>query len=184
MNDAKMIKTLGWAMGGALGLIASAAHAGTAIQTLNVSANVNSVCNASGTATDVAFGAIPAFLASPQSQSGTVTFQCNKGATVTLTVSNGSNFGLGATGTLRAMKSGTADYISYHVYQPTGATFSSCAGATTDWPAAGVSVSSLWATGGGANTIRLCGAVDAAPATGYAVGASYLDVVTVTATFP
>ena len=38
-------------------------------------------------------------------------------------------FGLGASGSLRAMKSGTADYISYHIFQPTGATFSSCADA-------------------------------------------------------
>lgn len=184
MNDAMTIRKLAWAMGASLGLIASVAHAGIATQTVNVTASVNSVCNASGSATDVAFGAIPAFLASPQTQTGTVTFQCNKGATVQLTVSNGSNFGLGVSGSLRAMKSGTADYISYHVYQPTGATFSSCAGAGTDWPATGINISSLWASSGGPNTVNLCGSVDAAPASGYAVGPSYLDVVTVTATFP
>ena len=184
MTNISTARTLALALGAATGLAIGSAQAGTATQNVNVTANVNSVCNASGTVTDIAFGTIPAFLASPQSATGTVTFTCNKGATVTLTVSNGSNFGLGVSGSLRAMKSGTSDYISYHVYQPTGATFSSCAGASTDWPGAGLSISSLWASNGGPNTINLCGAVDAAPATGYAIGASYADLVTVTATFP
>ena len=168
-----------------MGVLATAAHAGTATQNVNVTASVNSVCSASGSASDVLFGPIAAFLASPQTATGTVQFTCNKGATVTLTVSAGSNFGNGQSGTLRAMRSGaTTDYISYHVYSPTGATFSSCVGASTDWPGAGIGISSLWASNGGPNTINLCGAVDAAPATGYAVGVLYTDTVVVTATFP
>jgi spore coat protein U-like protein len=127
------------------------------------------------------FGAMPAFTTGV-TQTGAVTFTCNKGATVKLTISNGSNFGLGQSATLRAMKSGS-DYVSYHIYTPTGATFSSCAAASTDWPASpGLDVSSLWTSTGGPKTTNLCGAVDAAPAGGYAVG-SYSDLVTVTATF-
>jgi len=184
MSKILNVKILALAMGVSMGLVAAGAKAGSVPQTVNVTAAVNGVCNASGSVSNVAFGAIPAFLAVAQAATGTVTYQCNKGTTVTLTVSNGSNFGLGATGTLRAMKSGTTDYISYHIFTPTGATFSSCAGASTDWPGAGVNVSSLWASSGGPNTINLCGSVDPAPATGYAVGASYSDTVTVTATFP
>jgi hypothetical protein len=183
MNRALDVRILAMAMGVSIGLMPTGAKAGTATQNVNVTAAVNSVCNASGTATDIAFGAIPAFTTGVGPTAGTVTFQCNKGATVQLTVSNGSNFGLGASATLRAMKSGT-NYISYHVYTPTGGTFSSCAGASTDWPGAGIDVSSLWASTGGPNTINLCGSVDAAPAGGYAVGAAYTDTVVVTATFP
>ena len=161
---------------------AGQARAGTAFQNVNVTATVNATCNASGSATDIAFLTIPAFLAAAQNATGSVQFTCNKGAAPVLTISNGANNGLGQSASLRAMKSGT-NYISYHIYTPTGATFSSCSGASTDWPAAGLSVSSLWASNGGPNTINLCGSVDPAPATGYAVGASYADLVVVTATF-
>ena len=157
------------------------AYAGTSTATVNVTANVISTCSATTSKVDVAFGAIPAFLAAPQSATGTVTFTCNKGATVGVTVDNGSNFGLGQSGTMRAMKSGTVDYISYHVYQPTGPAFNGCAG-TTEWTAS-LSMSTLWAATGGPKAINICGSVDAAPAVGYAVGASYADAVIVTATY-
>ena len=156
------------------------ANAGTSTATVNVTANVISTCSATTSKVDVAFGAIPAFLAAAQGATGSVTFTCNKGATVGVTVDNGGNFGLGQSGTLRAMKSGS-DYISYHVYQPTGAAFNACAG-TTEWTAS-LSMSTLWAVTGGAKTINICGSVDAAPAVGYAVGASYADAVIVTATY-
>jgi spore coat protein U-like protein len=158
------------------------AEAGTTTPlNVNVTASVASTCQATATKTDVGFSAIPAFLAAPQTATGTVTFTCNKGATVGVTVSNGANYGLGQSATLRAMKSGTTDYISYHIYQPTGATFSACAG-STEWTAS-LNISTLWAAAGGPKTINLCGQVDAAPASGYATGASYADVVSVQATF-
>lgn len=162
--------------------LGAAAHAGTTSTTVNVTASVASVCNMQAASTDVAFGSIPAFLAATQTTNGSVTLTCNRGANVSLAVSNGNNSGLGQSASLRAMKSGTSDYISYHVYQPTGSTFSSCSGASTEWTA-GLSTSSLWASSGGPNTVLLCGAVDAAPPSGYAVGASYADVVQVTATY-
>jgi spore coat protein U-like protein len=164
------------------GLSFGTAHAGTTTPlNVNVTASVASTCQATATKTDVGFGAIAAFLAAPQTATGTVTFTCNKGATVGVTVSNGANYSLGQSATLRAMKSGTADYISYHIYQPTGATFSACAG-TTEWTAS-LDISALWSATGGPKTVNLCGQVDAAPASGYATGASYADVVSVQATF-
>jgi spore coat protein U-like protein len=180
MNKKHAAKTLAVALGAAAGMTVSAPEAATLPQNLNVTASVNSTCNVSGTVTDIAFGPISAFLASPTSPvQGTVTWQCNKGASVTLTINNGLHF----SGGMRNMQSGS-DLIPYHIYAPTGATFSSCAGASTDWPGGGVNVSSLWAASGGPNTISLCGVVDAAPVPGgYAVGASYADQVVVTATF-
>ena len=159
----------------------STAQAGqTTALNVNVSANVASTCQLLATKTDVSFDAIPAFLAAAQTATGTVTFTCNKGATVGVTVSNGANSGLGQSATLRAMKSGT-DYISYHIFQPTGASFNACGG-STEWTAS-LNVSTLWTAAGGPNTINLCGQVDAAPAAGYATGASYTDIVSVQATF-
>jgi spore coat protein U-like protein len=183
IRDARITWLAAAALAAGLAFTSGAARAATTSTTVNVTATVNSVCNMQAASTPIGFGTVPAFLATTQAATGNVTLTCNKGATVTLGVSNGNNFGLGQSGTLRAMLSGTTDYISYHVYQPTGATFSSCAGASTEWTAA-ISIASLWASTGGPNTISLCGVVDAAPAAGYAVGASYLDVVTVTATYP
>lgn len=181
MNRKFAVKSLTLAIGVAVGMIAPAALAGSVPQTVNVTANVQATCNASGTVTDIAFGTISAFLASPTPPVvGAFALQCNKGATVNVVISNGNNFA----GGMRNMKSGS-DLIPYHIYTPTNATFSSCAGAGTDWPGApGLNVSSLWATNGGPNTISLCGVVDAAPVPGgYAVGANYADLVTVTANF-
>jgi len=183
IRDARITWLAAGALAAGIAFSSGVAHAATTATTVNVTATVNSVCVMQAASTPVAFATIPAFLASTQSATGNVTLVCNKGATVTLAVGNGNNFGLGQSGTLRAMLSGTADYISYHIYQPTGGTFSSCAGASTEWTAA-LNVASLWSSSGGPNTISLCGVVDAAPASGYAVGASYLDVVTVTATYP
>ena len=158
------------------------AHGGTTTpQSVNVKASVASSCELAASETDVAFGAIPAFLATTQAASGSVTFTCNKGANVSVTVGNGNYHGLGQSASLRAMKSGASDYISYHVFRPTGATFSTCTG-STEWTTA-LNVKSLWTNAGGAHTIKLCGRVDAAPATGYAAGTSYADVIMVQATF-
>jgi spore coat protein U-like protein len=183
MNMRTIAKALPALVGAFLTASAGTSSAATTFTTVNVTAAVNSVCNMQAASTPIAFGTIAAFVATTTLATGEVTLTCNKGATVTLAVNNGNNFGIGQSATLRAMKSGTSDYISYHVYQPTGGTFGSCAGASTEWTSA-LNIASLWSSTGGPNTISLCGVVDAAPASGYAVGASYLDVVTVTATYP
>jgi Spore Coat Protein U domain len=176
MHVARAVAATAW-------LAAGTANAGTTTpQNVNVTASVASTCQATATKTDVGFGAIPAFLAAPQTATGTVTFTCNKGATVGVTVSNGANNGLGQSATLRSMKSGAANYISYHIYQPFiffGFVF--CLG-STEWTTS-LDISTLWANNGGAKTINLCGQVDAAPASGYATGPSYSDIVSVQATF-
>ena len=174
-----------------LTLAAGSASAQSTQTTVNVTASVQATCNMQAGTTDVAFGPIPAFLAGPQAATGQVTLQCNRGATVSIDINNGSagNFGNGQSVGLRAMKSGS-EYISYHIYQPTGLSSSSagtCGTTGTEWGSgaggSALSVSSLYSASGGPRQINLCGVVDAAPTGGYAVGANYLDVVTVTATY-
>jgi spore coat protein U-like protein len=172
----------------ALGL-SLAVNAATTSTTVNVTANVISTCNMQASSTDVAFGSVAAFLASPLGAVGQVSLQCNKGATVSVDVSTGGNYGSGQSGSMRAMKSGS-DYVSYHIYQPSGLTSASagtCGTSGTEWGSgvsggSALSVSSIYSASGGTRNINLCGTVDAAPAGGYAVG-TYSDVVTVTATY-
>src|SRR5690606_2351176 len=131
MNKRIATKLLPALAGAALVAAAGSAAAATTSTTVNVTAAVNSVCNMQAASTAIAFGTIPAFVATTTPATGNVTLTCNKGATVTLGVSNGNNFGSGQSATLRAMASGS-DFISYHIYQPTNATFTSCAGASTE----------------------------------------------------
>ena len=164
------------------GVWSAAAQAGTTTPlAVNVTSRVVSTCQVSATKTDVAFGSIPAFLSGTVSAHGGIRLTCNKGATVNLSVDNGQSFALGQVSTLRAMKSGSANFMSYHVFRPTGATFIACGG-TTNWTTP-LNVSSLWSAAGGQHEVWLCGRVDAAPAAGYAAGATYADVVSVQATF-
>ncbi len=163
--------------------LAGAAHAADST-TVNVTATVNANCNMQAASTPVAFGSFSAF--SGATATGQVTLQCNKGATVRVDINNGNNFGAGQDATLRAMKSGS-DYISYHLYQPNLSSGGpgSCGG-TTAWGSgagAGLSATSLYSASGGSNAINICGVVDTPGSSGYAVGTSYTDTVTVTAVY-
>lgn len=181
MKLTKVAAAVAGGLGIALGITAIPVPAATTATTVNVTATVASVCNMTAASTDVAFGTVPAFLATTQPATGSVTLTCNKGATVSIDVSNGNNFGLGQSGTLRAMKNAGTDYISYHVYQPTDAALTSCAGASTEWTT-GISAAGAFSASGGPKAVSLCGVVDAAPGGGYSAGV-YSDVVTVTATY-
>lgn len=174
-----------------IALSAGPAFAQSTQTTVNVTASVQSTCNMQAGTTDVAFGPIPAFLSGTQTATGQVTLQCNRGATASIDINNGSagNFGSGQATGLRAMKSGS-DYISYHIYQPTGLSATSagtCGTTGTEWGSgaggSALDVSALYSVSGGPRQINLCGVVGAAPTGGYAVGTNYLDVVTVTATY-
>lgn len=191
MNKFRIIKRSSLAAA-VIALSAGSAFAQSTQTTVNVTASVQSTCNMQAGTTDVAFGPIPAFLSGTQTATGQVTLQCNRGATVSIDINNGSagNFGSGQAAGLRAMKSGTSDYISYHIYQPTGLSASSagtCGVTGTEWGSGAggstLDVSTLYSTSGGPRQINLCGVVGAAPTGGYAVGTNYLDVVTVTATY-
>jgi hypothetical protein len=158
----------------------------TAPVNVNVTASVSAVCNLSATTTDVAFGAIPAFTASAVNAAGSVSLTCYRGAVVTMDVVNGSNFGSGLIASQRAMASG-ADRISYELFQPNigAGNTTNCTGVSTAWSTGGsaFTATSLFSSSGGPRTIAVCGQVAAAPVSGYAAGASYADVVAVTATY-
>jgi len=157
----------------------------TAPVNVNVTASVSAVCNLSATTTDVAFGAIPAFTGTAVNAAGSVSLTCNRGAVVTMDVGNGGNYGLGQSGTQRAMVS-ASNYISYEIFQPNiSGTTTNCTGVSTAWTsgAGAFTATSLFSGSGGPRTIALCGQVAAAPVSGYAAGLSYADVVAVTATY-
>jgi spore coat protein U-like protein len=165
--------------------VGAMAQTTTAPVNVNVTASVSAVCNLSATTTDIAFGAIPAFTASAVNASGSVSLTCNRGAVVTMAVGNGLNYGLGLSGTARAMASGS-DYISYQIFQPNiSGTTTNCTGASTAWGSGGAAFTAtgLYSGSGGPRTILLCGQVAAAPLDGYAAGATYADTVAVTATY-
>jgi spore coat protein U domain-containing protein, fimbrial subunit CupE1/2/3/6 len=106
---------------GLAGLLAAAApaFAGSATSTFSVTASVASNCTIS--TTSIAFGAYDPIVANattPLDTTGSVTITCTKGAATTIGLNAGNN-SANATGTTRAMKSGS-DYLSYEIYQDSG----------------------------------------------------------------
>jgi len=100
-------------------LAALPALAGSATSNFTVTATVANNCSIS--TAGISFGAydpIVANASAPLDAAGSVTIQCTKGATTTIGLSAGNN-GANATGTTRAMKSGS-DYLSYEIYQDSG----------------------------------------------------------------
>jgi len=103
-------------------LVAAApAFAGSATSNFSVTASVASNCTIS--TTSIAFAAYDPIVANattPLDATGSVIITCTKGAATTIGLNAGLN-GASATGTTRAMKSGT-DYLSYEIYQDSGRT--------------------------------------------------------------
>lgn len=154
------------------------AHALTGTGTFNVRATISNSCTV--TAATVAFGAVSPGVATTNTASN-VTLTCNKGTTFTsLYLNNGAN----ATGTTKRMASG-GERLTYRIDVPTGSTLGTCPTAgSTEWrngvgPSA-TTLNSLFATTGGAKSIRLCASI---PAGQYPAAGSYLDTVTITATY-
>lgn len=98
--------------------MASAAFAGSAATTFNVTASVVKNCTIS--AANIAFGnydPVVANAAAPLNLSSTVTVACTKGVTATVGLDAGQNSAQ-AVGTTRAMSSGggSPSYLSYEIY--------------------------------------------------------------------
>jgi spore coat protein U-like protein len=174
----KMIRYSVMSLAGALAAVA--ANAGNDTVNVNVSATVVATCRLAKVA-DVAFSTTidPTATATLLAE-GQVTLTCNKGAAPQLTIGDGLNFA-----TVRNMKAATStDLIAYSLKQPTGATLATCpaAGAGTDWiGSTALSATALFASSGGANTLKICGQLTT-PQLGASSGA-YTDTVIVTATF-
>jgi len=92
------------------------AIAGSATSTFAVTASVSNNCTISTTA--ISFGGYDPVVANsstPLDSAGSITITCTKGAATTIGLNAGSN-GASASGTTRAMKSGS-NYLSYEIYQ-------------------------------------------------------------------
>jgi spore coat protein U-like protein len=155
-------------------LLASApAFAGPANSNFSVSATVANNCTITTTA--ISFGAYDptiANLTTPLDGAGSVTITCTKGATTTVGLTAGNN-GPNATGTTRAMKSGS-DYLSYEIYQESGH--------ATVWGNSGAALlTPPVAPDKNARTFPTYGRIPAGQ--DVPAGASYTDTVTATVNF-
>ena len=102
-----------------LALAASTALAGTATSDVGISSNIGNVCTISTSA--VAFGPynpIVTNAASPLDASGGVTITCTKGATTTV----GLGLGVNPSASVRRMKDGGTNMMTYELYQPPDST--------------------------------------------------------------
>lgn len=153
--------------------LAGTAFAATATSNLPVSATVTANCtiDASG---GLAFGAYDPVVANASADltgSGTVATTCTDGASVTVTLGQGSNADTGSTDAapLRRMLSGASDYLSYQLYTDSGH--------TSVWDnSAGASVAGT----GAAVSTTVYGVVSAAQ---NVKAGSYADTVVATVTF-
>ena len=150
-------------------LVASAAQAGTATASLNVTSTVSGNCTIS--TTPVAFGAydpVGTNATTPSNNTGTVSISCTKGTTTPISLDLGAN----ATGSTRRMTDGT-DYLTYELYQDTGR--------TTVWGASGsAQYTPAVSPGKAARAFTIFAQI----AAGQDVGAgSYTDTVTATVNF-
>ena len=153
--------------------VAAPAFAGSSTSNFNVTASVASNCTIS--TTSIAFGAYDPVVANattPLDATGLVTITCTKGAATTIGLNAGNN-SANATGTTRAMKSGT-DYLSYEVYQDSGrATLWGNSGADLFTPAV--------APNKNPRTLTTYGRIPAGQ--DVPAGVSYTDTVTATVNF-
>jgi spore coat protein U-like protein len=101
-------------------LAATSAFAGTAstTNTNNITATVSAKCTIG--AFSIAFGSYDPFAAAPLDQTGTVTINCTKGTSGTVSF----DLGVNASGAVRRMKdtAASANFLTYEVYTDSGHT--------------------------------------------------------------
>ena len=152
---------------------ATSAFAGSATSNFTVTASVSNNCTISSTA--IGFGAYDPIVtnaSTPLDAAGTVVITCTKGATTTIGLNTGNN-AANASGTTRAMKSGT-DYLSYEIYQE--------AARSTVWGNSGTGLlTPPAAPNKNARTFSTYGRVPAAQ--DVPASATYTDTVTATVNF-
>ncbi len=158
---------------GGLLVVVGPVLAGSATSNFSVTASVANNCTISTSA--IAFGAYDPIVSNattPLDSTGSVTITCTKGAATTIGLNAGNN-SASATGTTRAMKSGS-DYLSYEIYQN--------AGRTTLWGNSGADLfTPPVAPDKNPRTFTTYGRVPAGQ--DVPAGASYTDTVTATVNF-
>jgi len=146
---------------------------------INISATIANACS---------FGSVTATLAGATIAAGTaltdtsnsVNLTCNKGATVTVALSNGAN----ASGTQKRLKDAGTNFINYNLSRPNalvdGGPNTCPALPGTEWNGANTVVATnLFATSGGPKAIPVCISV---PGSQFPPSGVYTDTVTATLT--
>jgi spore coat protein U-like protein len=154
-------------------VLPTAAPAGSATGTMNVSATV--IKNCAFTTGTLAFGNYDPVVANASTplkvtdSTTALTLSCTKGVTATISMNNGLN-NASCTGNPTCMSDGAGDYLNYSVY--TNNTFASV------WNA--VNTVSYTSTGIGAPALKVNGEIPAAESV---PAGSYTDTLTATANF-
>ena len=164
-------------------LFSSIAWAGTSVLTAQTSVNTNcavaAVAVAFGTYDPITANAPPASGGVNLNSTGSITITCVKGAAPTI----GLNLGAHASGSIRRMLSGAANFLTYELYKPpNNAAGAACAfPGTTVWGTAGANLfSPTAAPNKTARIYNICGT--AAAGQDPAIG-TYADAVVATVTF-
>lgn len=184
MSYSKLVIKAALATIAGLGIATTSWAAGSAQSNLGVSGSVLSVCTISTTA--VAFGpydGITANAVTALPATGAVSLKCTKGSSATVNI--GLNLGVQPAGSVRRMKDGGSNLLTYELYQPNGTlTTSTCAAAPIQiWGTSGSALFTPSAPAWGltAQSFAVCGLV---PAGQDAVaGGGYVDTVIATVNF-
>jgi spore coat protein U-like protein len=163
--------------------LGSSAWAGTSVLTAQASVNTNCAVAAAavafGTYDPITTNGPPVSGGVNLNSTGSITITCVKGAAPTI----GLNLGANASGSIRRMRSGAANFLTYELYKPANNTAgAACAfPGTTVWGTAGANLFSPTAAPTKAARIyNICGTAPAGqdPAIGI-----YADAVVATVTF-
>jgi spore coat protein U-like protein len=146
---------------------------------ITISATVASACSF-GSANVALDGAGIGAGSAVTDTSSAVNVTCNRGATVTVALSNGAN----ASAAQKRLSDGSGNFINYNLSRPntlvTGGPNTCPSLPGTEWNAANtVSATALFATSGGPKPIPICISV---PAAQYPAAGTYTDTVTATLT--
>jgi spore coat protein U-like protein len=102
---------------------AASAFAGTATSTLGVSAEVVASCTITSAAPLViTYDPVVVNLTAPATSTAALTVSCTSGSASTITLGQGVNFNTGSTDAIPARRAlnGTANFLSYALYQDAG----------------------------------------------------------------
>ncbi|WP_445679181.1 Csu type fimbrial protein [Radicibacter daui] len=149
--------------------VATAAQAGTATDTFNVTATVNNECLVD--ASDLAFGTYSISSGAPNTASSNISVTCTNGTTYAVALNGGVNGSL-ATRQMRNTDSGSTAKLSYQLY--TTSAYS------TVWGDGSTGVTQAGTGSGTAQNLTVYGSM---PVNQAATPGSYLDTITVTVAY-
>jgi spore coat protein U-like protein len=152
--------------------VSAPAQAGTASNTFQVTATINSACTVSGSTLNFGGAIDPLATATPVDATSTLSLTCTNTTPYAVSLNAGVNAGSATSFASRTMKSGS-DTLAYQIYLD--------AGRSTVWGDGSSSSSTKSGTGTGSQqSISVYGRI---PSLANVVPGSYTDTVTVTVTY-